>query len=47
MFLDNIDINKLLAKLSKMDKNELERSLEKAKQLINKSNIKDVEKREK
>ena len=45
--MDNLDINQLLAKLAKMDKNELERNLAKAKQIINKSNIKDVEKREK
>lgn len=38
--LDNMDINKILATISKMDKVELERNLQKAKQILEQSNLK-------
>lgn len=38
--LDNMDINKILAEISKMDKVELEKNLQKAKQILEQSNLK-------
>lgn len=38
--LDNMDINKILATISKMDKVELEKNLQKAKQILEQSNLK-------
>lgn len=38
--MDNMDINKILATISKMDKVELERNLQKAKQILEQSNLK-------
>lgn len=38
--MDNMDINKLLAAISKMDKEELEKNIYKAQQILENSNIK-------
>lgn len=38
--MDNMDINKILATISKMDKVELEKNLQKAKQILEQSNLK-------
>lgn len=38
--LDNMDINKILAAISKMDKVELEKNLQKAQQILEQSNFK-------
>lgn len=38
--LNNMDINKLLAAISKMDKEELEKNIYKAQQILENSNIK-------
>lgn len=38
--MDNMDINKILAEISKMDKVELEKNLQKAKQILEQSNLK-------
>ncbi len=37
--MNNMDINKLLAAISKMDKEELEKNIYKAKQILENSNI--------
>lgn len=37
--MNNMDINKLLAAISKMDKEELERNIYKAQQILEKSNL--------
>lgn len=37
--MDNMDINKILAEISKMDKVELEKNLQKAKQILEQSNL--------
>lgn len=43
--LNNMDINKLLAAISKMDKEELEKNIYKAQQILENSNIKkDIDK---
>lgn len=39
--MQNMDINKLLDMISKMDKEELEKNLNKAQEILNKSNFKD------
>lgn len=38
--MNNMDINKLLAAISKMDKEELEKNIYKAQQILENSNIK-------
>ena len=38
--MDNMDINKILAEISKMDKVELEKNLQKAQQILEQSNFK-------
>jgi len=38
--MDNMDINKLLSVISKMDKSELEKNIYKAQQILNNSDIK-------
>ena len=38
--MNNIDINKLLAAISKMDKEELEKNIYKAQQILESSNLK-------
>lgn len=38
--MDNMDINKILAAISKMDKVELEKNLQKAQQILENSNLK-------
>lgn len=38
--MDNMDINKLLSVLSKMDKSELEKNIYRAQQILNQSDIK-------
>ncbi|MBR3881933.1 MAG: hypothetical protein IKJ36_01535 [Clostridia bacterium] len=38
--MNNMDINKLLAAISKMDKAELEKNIYKAQQILENSNIK-------
>lgn len=38
--MDNLDINKLLAAISKMDKEELEKNIYKAQKILDSSNIK-------
>lgn len=38
--MDNMDINKILAAISKMDKVELEKNLQKAQQILENSNFK-------
>ncbi|HIT70889.1 MAG TPA: hypothetical protein IAD08_03120 [Candidatus Scatovivens faecipullorum] len=46
--MNNMDINKLLAAISKMDKEELEKNIYKAKQILENSNIqKDMNKDDK
>lgn len=37
--MNNMDINKLLAAISKMDKEELEKNIYKAQQILEKSNL--------
>lgn len=37
--MDNLDINKFLAAISKMDKKELEKNIYKAKQILENSDI--------
>ena len=37
--MNNLDINQLLAIISKMDKEELEKNINKAQQILNNSNI--------
>ena len=37
--MNNMDINKLLAEISKMDKEELEKNIYKAQQILENSNI--------
>lgn len=37
--MNNMDINKLLATISKMDKEELEKNIYKAQQILEKSNL--------
>lgn len=37
--MNNLDINQLLAMISKMDKEELEKNINKAQQILNNSNI--------
>ena len=37
--MNNMDINKLLAAISKMDKDELEKNIYKAQQILEKSNL--------
>ena len=37
--MNNLDINQLLAMISKMDKEELEKNIIKAQQILNNSNI--------
>ena len=41
IFLNNIDINKMLEMLSKMDKNELEAGIAKANKILNSNYSKD------
>ncbi len=36
--MDNLDLNKMLAKLAKMDKAELEKNLKIAQEILNKNN---------
>lgn len=36
--MDNLDLNQMLAKLAKMDKNELEKNLKIAQEILNKNN---------
>lgn len=38
--MDNMDINKLLSAISKMDKAELEKNIYRAQQILNNSDIK-------
>lgn len=38
--MDNMDINKLLSVISKMDREELEKNIYKAKQILESSDIK-------
>lgn len=38
--MDNLDINKLLSAISKMDKEELEKNIYKAQKILESSNIK-------
>lgn len=38
--MDNMDINKLLSVISKMDKSELEKNIYRAQQILNNSDIK-------
>lgn len=38
--MDNMDINKLLSAISKMDKSELEKNIYRAQQILNNSDIK-------
>ena len=38
--MDNMDINKILATISKMDKEELEKNIYKAQQILENSSIK-------
>ncbi len=38
--MDNMDINKILAAISKMDKAELEKNLQKAQQILEHSDLK-------
>ena len=46
--MNNIDVNKLLATISKMDKEELEKNIYKAQQILENSNIrKDLNKGDK
>lgn len=46
--MNNMDINKLLAAISKMDKEELEKNIYKAQQILESSNIqKDIKKDDK
>lgn len=40
IILNNMDINKLLSVISKMDKEELEKNIYKAQQILENSNIK-------
>ena len=40
IILDNLDINKLLSAISKMDKEELEKNIYKAQKILESSNIK-------
>ncbi len=45
--MNNMDINKLLAAISKMDKQELEKNIYKAQKILENSNIKkDIKKGE-
>lgn len=37
--MNNLDINQLLEMISKMDKDELEKNINKAQQILNDSNI--------
>lgn len=37
--MNNMDINKLLSAISKMDKEELEKNIYKAQQILEKSNL--------
>ncbi len=37
--MNNLDINQLLEMISKMDKDELEKNIKKAQQILNDSNI--------
>lgn len=37
--MNNLDINQLLSMISKMDKEELEKNINKAQQILNNSNI--------
>lgn len=41
IFLNNIDINKMMEMLSKMDKNELEAGIQKANKILNSNYSKD------
>lgn len=36
--MDNLDLNQMLAKLAKMDKNELEKNLKIAQEILNNNN---------
>ncbi len=46
--MDNMDINKILATISKMDKEELEKNLYKAQQILENTNFQNnIEKEEK
>ena len=36
--MDNLDLNQMLSKLAKMDKDELEKNLKLAQQILNKNN---------
>jgi hypothetical protein len=48
LFMNNMDLDKLFAAISKMDKEELEKNIYKAKQILENSNInKDFDKGEK
>lgn len=38
--MNNMDINQLLSAISKMDKEELEKNIKKAQQILDSSNIK-------
>lgn len=40
IFLENMDINKILSAISKMDKEELEKNLYKAQQILDSSSFK-------
>lgn len=42
--LDNMDINKILAAISKMDKEELEKNLYKAQKILENTNLKKEDK---
>lgn len=42
--MDNMDINKILAAISKMDKEELEKNLYKAQQILENTNLKKEDK---
>jgi len=42
--LDNMDINKILSAISKMDKEELEKNLYKAQQILENTNLKKEDK---
>ena len=40
--MDNMDINKILATISKMDKEELERNIYKAQTILENTNFKNI-----
>lgn len=42
--MDNMDINKILAAISKMDKEELEKNLYKAQKILENTNLKKEDK---